>query len=120
MVRSLSRHTWFYIGLLATVIVAYAAFFSIMSFYGALRPSEAIERWGKPLPEGWSAGVMNHGEYYRWWTIRDRPLLFTLSWVGLTCAGACLLFALIRLMSGILRPSRRSSHKEVVEVTGRE
>ena len=57
------------------VVVWMSGFFITNNFIVAVTPAEAVAD-GKPLPPGWSAGVMNHGEYFRWWTIRDNPLLF--------------------------------------------
>ena len=74
-------------------IIALPAFFTTVSFTAALTPDEAIER-GKPLPPGWTAGVMNHGEYYRWWTIREKPLLFGISLFALV-AGVLFLWGAI-------------------------
>jgi len=60
-------------------LVALPAFFSTVSFTDALTPDQAIAKYEMPLPPGWTAGVMNHGRYYRWWTIQDRPVLFAAS-----------------------------------------
>ena len=68
---------------IVTFLAAYPCFFSVVSFAHALSPAEALAKWRKPLPVGWTAGVMNHGEYYRWWPVSERPVLFLVSLVGL-------------------------------------
>jgi hypothetical protein len=59
-------------------LIAFPAFFSMMSFIDAVTPEQA-KADNLPLPPGWSAGVMNHGSHYRWWTIQERPVFFVLS-----------------------------------------
>ncbi len=75
---------------IAAFIVMFLCFFSAMSFVNALSPEEALEKWNKPLPAGWTAGVMNHGEYYRWWRICERPVFFSVSLAGLIASVAWL------------------------------
>ena len=59
--------------------------FSAISFMAAVTPEEARAK-NLPLPSGWTAGVWNHGAYYQWWTIQERPLLFGISvFYLLTC-----------------------------------
>src|SRR5688572_419352 len=43
------------------------------------------------IPAEWSGGVMNHGAYYRWYTIQDRPYFFAVSLVGLVASTAFLI-----------------------------
>gem|GEM_PF-5494288 len=50
----------------------------MVSFLDAVTPEQANAN-NLPLPTGWTAGVMNHGSYYHWWTIQERPILFALS-----------------------------------------
>jgi hypothetical protein len=69
-------------------LIALPAFFSTVSFMNAVTPAQALAD-GSPLPSGWSAGVMNHGSYYHWWTIQERPLLFA---VSVSCVVASVLF----------------------------
>src|SRR5690606_15479764 len=69
--------------LLTAFAVAIPSFLSTISFIAAIDPEQARGN-GQPLPPGWSAGVMSHGSYYRWWTIGERPVLFGLSVFGLT------------------------------------
>ena len=66
---------------LIAAVVFFASFFSLVSFLAAKSPPQAAKT-GQPLPPGWSAGVMNHGHYYKWWLIRDNPVLFIASVVG--------------------------------------
>ena len=60
------------------VITFVAGTCSILSFVFAITPEEAIER-GDSIPADWEAGVFNHGEYYRWYTIEKHPVLFIFS-----------------------------------------
>jgi hypothetical protein len=66
-------------------VVALPAFFSTINFIVAVTPEQARDA----LPAGWSAGVMNHGDYYHWWTIQERPYFFGAS---LFCLVMSLLF----------------------------
>ncbi len=59
-------------------------FYIVVNFTAAASPAEALAKYDKPLPAGWTAGVMNHGEYIRWWLIDERPLLFYSALVGLS------------------------------------
>jgi len=59
-------------------LIAFPASFSTINFVIAVTPEQANAN-NLPLPLGWTAGVMNHGSYYRWWTIQEKPLLFALS-----------------------------------------
>jgi hypothetical protein len=79
MIESLRKHRLLYAGEVLAFLICLPAFFSTLSFNDALTPQQAIARYSKPLPPGWSAGVMNHGAYYQWWTIQERPVLFGLS-----------------------------------------
>lgn len=77
MFESFKRHPAFSIAqLIAAVLVLPALFFTV-NFFAADTAAEAARR-GNPLPVGWSAGVMSHGQYYRWWTISERPVFFGL------------------------------------------
>lgn len=69
-------------------LLAMASFFSTNNFLHAVTPEQARAD-GNPLPAGWTAGVMNHGSYYHWWTIQERPILFG---VSATCLTLCVLF----------------------------
>ena len=82
-VSVLRRRPWVLALSIAAVAAMYPCFFSVVSFTSALSPEEAIEKWNKPLPPGWTAAVMNHGQYYRWWPIHERPVLFSVSLAGL-------------------------------------
>jgi len=64
---------------IAVVLIIFPAFFAAVSFYNAYTPQEALARYGSPLPEGWPAGVNNHGSYYKWWTNEQKPVLSALS-----------------------------------------
>jgi hypothetical protein len=67
--------------------------FSTVSFVDAITPEQANAD-NMPLPSGWTAGVMNHGSYYKWWTIQQRPILFG---VSLFILVAALLFVWISI-----------------------
>jgi hypothetical protein len=69
-------------------LVALPAFFSTVSFMNAVTPEQARAD-SQPLPPGWSSGVMNHGSYYHWWTIQEKPFLFGIS---IFCLAVSLLF----------------------------
>ncbi|MEQ8789693.1 MAG: hypothetical protein RIC55_25585 [Pirellulaceae bacterium] len=79
MLESLRQHPILCAAQVLAFLIAFPAFFSTVSFSVALTPEQAIAKFDKPLPSGWTAGVMNHGKYYQWWTIRERPVLFALS-----------------------------------------
>jgi hypothetical protein len=78
MFESFKRHPVFSIAQLIAAVLVLPAFFCTVSFLAVDTAVEAA-RGGKPLPGGWSAGVMSHGTYYRWWTIAERPIFFGLS-----------------------------------------
>jgi hypothetical protein len=88
MIDSLRKHPVLSAFQVIAFLIALPAFFSTMSFTGAVTPDQARAD-GLPLPAGWSAGVMNHGSYYHWWTIQERPFLFGIS---LFCLVTGLLF----------------------------
>jgi hypothetical protein len=58
------------------------SFFAVVSFVAA-EPASVIRANDYDIPPDWTAGVMNHGSYYRWYTIKERPALFALSVVVL-------------------------------------
>lgn len=93
--------------LLVAFVVAIPSFFSTISFVAAVDPEQAIGD-GRPLPPGWSAGVMNHGTYYRWWSIGERPVAFALSVSGLVTSMLLVWSSVVRLYWRELRnsPSR--------------
>jgi hypothetical protein len=76
MLKSLREHPLLCVTQVLAFLIALPAFFSTMSFTSALTSEQAVAEYNKPLPSGWTAGVMNHGDYYRWWTIQERPILF--------------------------------------------
>jgi hypothetical protein len=78
--------TWVLLG--STWYCCFVGFFWVMNFFVADTPSEALAKWQRSLPPGWEAGVMNHGEYFRWFTIEGHPLLFVgaLIWLGASLA----------------------------------
>jgi hypothetical protein len=88
MIDSLRKHSVLSVFQVVAFLVALPAFFSTMNFTCAVTPEQARAD-GLPLPSGWSAGVMNHGSYYHWWTIQERPFLFG---VFIVCLVTSLLF----------------------------
>lgn len=68
---------------LLAFILFFVADVSLISFFFAITPEEALEQGLQPIPVGWEAGVPNHGSYYRWFTIAEHPILFGVSLLGL-------------------------------------
>jgi hypothetical protein len=79
--------TW--VLLAGTAYCCFVGFFWVMNFFVADTPSEALAKWHRALPPGWEAGVMNHGEYFRWYTVSGHPLAFAgaLLWLGGSIGG---------------------------------
>ena len=92
MFESFKRHPMFSIAQLIAALSALPAFFCTVSFFVALTPEEAIQRYAMALPSGWTAGVMNHGKYYRLWPISERPLFFAFS-IGILGAALITLYS---------------------------
>jgi hypothetical protein len=84
--ESFRKHPILSVTQIVAFLVALPAFFATVSFLNALTPTEAVEKYAQPLPVGWAAGVMNHGQYYHWWTIQQRPFMFAASLLLLTAA----------------------------------
>lgn len=61
---------------IAAFIMIFPLFFVIMSFANAVTPEQAALKDGPLMPSTWEAGVMNHGEYYQWYTISKHPVFF--------------------------------------------
>jgi hypothetical protein len=101
---------------LATIFMVvgwvFPSFFSTMSFFAAETPEEARAQ-GMNLPSDWDAGVRNHGKYYRWWSISDRPFLFACSIGGLATGLASI------WMHGIKETRRRREAIESRTVSAR-
>ena len=57
------------------VLAIMPSFFSVVFFCNAVTP----ENSNGSIPATWSAGVNNHGTYFEWYTISDRPILFAVS-----------------------------------------
>jgi hypothetical protein len=83
LLKSFKKNPWISFGQILSFIIGGAAFFVTMSFQGALTNEEAMAKWGKPIPDHWEAGVMNHGEYYEWYTIENHPVLYGVSYAAL-------------------------------------
>jgi len=79
MIEAIRKHPLLCATQAFVLLVCVPAFMSTVSFTDAVTPQEAIAKYSQPLPPGWTAGVMNHGHYYQWWTIQEQPVLFTFS-----------------------------------------
>jgi hypothetical protein len=79
---------------IVAVLVLFPAFFCVISFLVAEPRSELLMRGGD-IPASWSAGVMNHGEYYRWWLPSDRPVFFLSSCFALILSLAYLFWSVL-------------------------
>jgi hypothetical protein len=88
MIDPEQKHPVLSIAQVLAFLIALPAFFSTVSFFNAVTRSQARAN-NFPLPAGWTAGVMNHGSYYQWWTIHERPVLFG---VSIFCLVASMLF----------------------------
>ena len=73
---------WVLLG--ASACCCFVGFFWVINFLVADTPTEALSKWHIALPADWEAGVMNHGEYFRWYTISGHPFFFAgaLLWLG--------------------------------------
>lgn len=76
---SLRKHCLLYIVQAIVFLIVMPAFVSIINFSEAVTPEQAVSKYGQSLPFGWSVGVMNHGDYFQWWTISERPIMFGFS-----------------------------------------
>ena len=88
MFKRLFVHVFKVLVILLLLVGYMLAGISVISFMAAVTPEEARAK-NLPLPSGWTAGVWNHGAYYHWWTIQEKPLLFGISVFYLL---TCLLF----------------------------
>lgn len=77
------------------VIIMFPAFFATVSFFVA-EPRDQIIKKGYSIPNGWEAGVMNHGEYYEWYSMAEHPYYFMLSIGTLIAVWFFLLYMQIR------------------------
>jgi hypothetical protein len=93
MIESLRKHPLLCAAQAIAFLILLPAFVSTVSFTDAVTPQQAIAN-DNPLPSGWTAGVMNHGQYYQWWTIQERPILFGLSSLSLVAGVLFLLSSL--------------------------
>ncbi len=72
-------------GFLSIALLSYCG---VPSFTAAIcfidsKPAAEIRENVYDIPEEWTAAYMDHGKYKRWYTIKQRPVLFGLSIVGL-------------------------------------
>jgi len=65
--------------LLATVTIPSMV---VLLLFLAAEDAATIQDKGYSAPEGWSAGVFNHGRYIGWWSIDEQPVLFLLAAIG--------------------------------------
>ena len=104
-------HPWRFVRDVVAFAIAVPCFFCVVSFFAALTPEEAIAKYGQPLPPGWTVGVMNHGQYYQWYLIGERPWLFAVTFAYLTSWG------LIGMASGVRKLWQRWSGNRPVELS---
>ena len=93
MLKFIKRHLLFFAGL--SFLIWLPCGISLISFGAAVTPEEALAEYQTPLPKGWSAGVWSGGRdnYYRWWPISERPVLFGCSLIGLILSGVTIYYA---------------------------
>ena len=77
------------------IIILFPAFFASVFFYVA-EPHDQIIKRGYSIPNSWEAGVMNHGEYFEWYSMAEHPYYFILSIGTLIAALLFLLYMQIR------------------------
>jgi small-conductance mechanosensitive channel len=70
---------WRVMWVFAMWIFTLAGFFSVVSFLNADLPREIPVSASVEVPRSWPAAVRNHGHYYLWWTVSQRPLMFAFS-----------------------------------------
>jgi hypothetical protein len=74
---------WFALWAFAAWLFTLAGFFCVVSFLSAERPGQINPPPGVVVPAQWPAAVFNHGQYYLWWTVAQRPFLFGVSLAAL-------------------------------------
>jgi hypothetical protein len=104
LVDSLRSHPLLWLLLAISMLSVFLGFFWTVNFFVADSPAQALALYGKPLPDGWEAGVMNHGEYFKWYSISGHPVFFAAS---LTFFGGAIgLFAFLHKRLGFA-PNQR-------------
>jgi len=86
---------WFGLWALAAWMFTLAGFFCVISFLSAELPRQINPPPGVVVPAQWPAAVRNHAEYYLWWTVPQRPLLFAV-WLAALLYGPVTAFRLHR------------------------
>ncbi len=76
---SFKKRPWLSLGQIVAGLLVFLGFFLTVSFVSAITPHEAALTGDAVMPTHWEAGIMNHGEYYRWYTISNHPILFGIS-----------------------------------------
>jgi hypothetical protein len=107
MIKSFRKRPVLSIAQVLAFLIVLPAFYSTVNFESAINREQAIAE-NTPLPSGWTAGVMDHGSYYRWWTIQQRPILFG---VSLFILVAGLLFIWVSIF-WIWRQDRINQHQD--------
>jgi hypothetical protein len=83
--------------LVLAVMSTFLGFFWVVNFCVADTPAEALAKRSISLPTGWEAGVMNHGEYFEWYTISAHPFAFAGAVLWLAASGALVTYLQKRL-----------------------
>ena len=99
LLKSVKKRPWLSLGQILAAVISFPAFFSTVSFLVAITPEEALARGGATMPTHWEAGVMNHGEYYQWYTIGNHPFFFALSLTALVCSILFIWISVIYLLA---------------------
>jgi hypothetical protein len=86
--ESVRSHPITWVLLVVAVLSTFVGFFCTVNFCVADTPAEALAKRDISLPAGWEAGVMNHGEYFEWYTISAHPFAFAgaVSWLAASAA----------------------------------
>lgn len=80
--RDAGCRKWGFVSLTLCIFVGLPSTAAIFRFLTA-KPAAEIRENVHDIPEEWPAAYMDHGKYKRWYTIKQRPVLFGLSIVGL-------------------------------------
>lgn len=100
--------------ILLSIVLSFASFFSVESFESAMTPQEAVSRGYPLMPSHWEAGVLNHGEYYQWFTIENHQLFYYISIaVFLISLLSCTCIVLSIIMDAeIIRSEMKSKYRK--------
>jgi len=91
--KAFIAHPFLWLGVFASHLAIFPLGYCILNFLVAETPAEAMRLGDPPIPSTWEAGVMNHGQYIRWFSIEAHPLIFW-SLVGLLFTNFFLIYYL--------------------------